>query len=124
MQIIETIADRRIRQAQEDGLFDDLPGHGKPIADLGRQRPAGWWALRQIETERAKAAAEALHDELRSERPALWRLGSVSAVRDQVADMNRRIAAHNRRYRMAPATPLDPEQTVATWRRLRGGRAG
>jgi DnaJ homolog subfamily C member 28 len=31
MSWIEIIADRKIRDAQEDGTFDDLPGKGKPL---------------------------------------------------------------------------------------------
>ena len=32
MHFMAATAERRIRQAQEDGLFDDLPGKGKPLA--------------------------------------------------------------------------------------------
>ena len=119
MRIVETIAERRIRQAREDGLFDDLPGRGKPIPDLHKQRPPGWWGMRQAETERAKVAAETLHEELRPERAALWRLNTEREVTARVNDLNRRIADHNRRHPLGPATPLDHEQTLATWRRLR-----
>src|SRR5258708_20773892 len=31
MSWIEIIADRKIRDAQEEGAFDDLPGKGKPL---------------------------------------------------------------------------------------------
>jgi DnaJ homologue, subfamily C, member 28, conserved domain len=31
MDIIRSIADRKIREAMEQGLFDDLPGKGKPL---------------------------------------------------------------------------------------------
>ncbi|MEM9133164.1 MAG: DnaJ family domain-containing protein [Actinomycetota bacterium] len=119
MRIVETIAERRIRQAREDGLFDDLPGRGKPIADLHRQRPPGWWGMRQVETERSKVAAEDLHDELRPERAALWRLGTEAEVTARVAELNRRIAHHNRRHPLGPAPAIDLDRTLATWRRLR-----
>src|SRR5687768_2081909 len=32
MSWIEIIADRKIRDAQEEGAFDDLPGKGKPLS--------------------------------------------------------------------------------------------
>ncbi len=54
----EAIADRRIQEAREAGLFDDLPGRGRPIADLGQERPAGWWATRLINEERTKVRDE------------------------------------------------------------------
>ncbi len=31
---VETTIDRQIRLAQERGLFDNLPGQGKPLANL------------------------------------------------------------------------------------------
>lgn len=31
MGLIETIAENRIRAAQEEGFFSNLPGHGKPL---------------------------------------------------------------------------------------------
>ena len=48
----ETIADRRIREGREAGLFDGLAGAGKPLPDLDRQRPPGWWAARLVARER------------------------------------------------------------------------
>ncbi|MEL7155586.1 MAG: DnaJ family domain-containing protein [Actinomycetota bacterium] len=122
MHVADTIVERRIQQAREEGLFDNLPGRGKPIADLGRQRPPGWWALRQAEVERAKLAADELHQELRKARAALWRAETESALRAEVTALNKRIAEHNRRHPRGPATPLVMEQTVATWYRLRRSR--
>lgn len=119
MHVADTIVERRIRQARDEGLFDNLSGKGKPIPDLGRQRPPGWWALRQAETERAKLAAEDLHAELRAGRAALWRSATESELRARVAELNRRISEHNRRHPRGPAAPLPTESTVATWYRLR-----
>ena len=31
---IQVVAENRIREAIEEGQFDDLPGLGKPIADI------------------------------------------------------------------------------------------
>ena len=55
MDIAEVIAERMIREAMEQGKFDNLPGHGKPIANLDRQLEPGWWAKRCIEAERERA---------------------------------------------------------------------
>jgi hypothetical protein len=60
MDIIDSIADRRIRAGRAAGLFDDLPLAGKPIPDLDRERPPGWWATRLVEQERSKLRAEGL----------------------------------------------------------------
>lgn len=54
MGVSETIADRRILEARAAGMFDNLPGKGKPIPDLGTERPPGWWAARLVKTEQDK----------------------------------------------------------------------
>ena len=46
MSSIDRIVDCQILAAQEKGLFDDLAGVGKPLADLGAHRDENWW-LRQ-----------------------------------------------------------------------------
>ena len=58
MDIAEVIAERMIREAMEQGKFDNLPGKGKPIPDLDRRLEPGWWAKRCIEAERERARAE------------------------------------------------------------------
>ena len=50
--IAETIAERKIREAMAEGAFDNLPGRGKPIEDIEEYREPGWWAARAIEEER------------------------------------------------------------------------
>jgi hypothetical protein len=71
MDVFESIADRRIRAAREAGLFDNLPGAGKPIPDLGRERPAGWWADRLVRRERSMQKAEDLERTIRTSMPAI-----------------------------------------------------
>jgi hypothetical protein len=39
----ETWADRQIREAEERGEFDDLPGKGKPIPDLDKVGDVSEW---------------------------------------------------------------------------------
>ncbi len=58
MGAFETIAERRIEAGRKAGLFDNLAGAGKPIPDLGRERPPGWWALRVAAEEREALRAE------------------------------------------------------------------
>ena len=58
MNLFETIADRRIREGREQGLFDNLALAGKPIPDLGTERKPGWWAARLVREERERARRE------------------------------------------------------------------
>ena len=49
---IEQIAENRIRQAIEDGAFDDVPGMGEPLALLDEAYEPDWWLRRWIRRER------------------------------------------------------------------------
>ena len=44
--------DLQIQQAMARGDFDNLPGYGKPIADLGSTHDPDWWLKRLVERER------------------------------------------------------------------------
>lgn len=46
----ESLVERRIREAQEQGLFDDLPGHGQPLPDIDLADES-WWLRRKLEAE-------------------------------------------------------------------------
>ena len=48
---IPSLADRRIREAMEQGKFDDLPGTGEPIPDLEDGYDPDWWAKKWVERE-------------------------------------------------------------------------
>jgi len=39
----ETYADRLVREAMEQGRFDDLPGSGKPLPGAGEHDDDLWW---------------------------------------------------------------------------------
>ena len=117
---LEAITERRVAQARADGLFDDLPGAGKPIPDIDRHRPPGWWAQRFVATERRKVRAMELEEELAQAMAPLWRLESADEVAARVAELNETIATYNRITDLATKPMLDLDETLATWRRLSG----
>ncbi|GLZ47101.1 hypothetical protein Acsp06_32860 [Actinomycetospora sp. NBRC 106375] len=47
----ESIVDRRIREAQEDGKFDGLRGAGRPLRGLHRADDENWWLRSYLERE-------------------------------------------------------------------------
>lgn len=47
----ESYADRQIREAIERGEFDDLPGAGRPLSDMGEPYDPSWWVKRWMERE-------------------------------------------------------------------------
>ena len=119
MRIFETIADRRIREAKQAGLFDDLPGAGKPIADIDRTRQPGWWALRLVRHERSTLKSEDLKRELALAMPSLWRLDSAEAVRLRVDELNKLIDEYNKVTTLERRQTLDPTIVVDRWRVVR-----
>lgn len=90
------IVDRQVDKGRRDGLFDDLAGHGKPIADLGRRRDEGWWTNKFVKTERARIRQEDLEKRLRTVRYELRRATNQAEIRAIVAEVNSEIAEHNR----------------------------
>ncbi len=53
----ESWVDRRIREAQERGEFDDLPGSGKPLADLDAPYDELWWVKKLVRREQLSLRA-------------------------------------------------------------------
>ncbi len=50
-QYYESWVDKQIREAQERGDFDGLPGAGKPLPHLGDPDDADWWVKGYIKRE-------------------------------------------------------------------------
>lgn len=48
---IELIADNRIREAIDEGQFDDLPGYGKPIPGIEEPYDPNWWIKQWMKRE-------------------------------------------------------------------------
>jgi hypothetical protein len=51
MGILESLVERRIREAMERGEFDKLPGAGKPIPDLDENEDELAWVKRWMKRE-------------------------------------------------------------------------
>ena len=115
--------DMQVQQAIARGDFDDLPGAGKPIADLDRAHDPDWWLKRLIAREQITGVLppslqlrkdDAELDSLLDKAP------SEAAARQLVEDFNKRVIAA--RYSLPEGPPLitmprDVEETLAAWRR-------
>lgn len=124
----QTWVDQQIRVAMERGDFDDLPGAGKPLRDLGSQHDPDWWLKQLVERERIAVLPPslALRKEDAELDDRLDRLAAEREVREAVEDFNERVVAA--RYRPPEGPPLitmprDVEETVAGWRERRAARA-
>lgn len=114
--------DLQIQQAMERGDFDDLPGAGKPLKDLGAPDDREWWLRKLIEREQITGVLPPAL-QLRKEDAQLDALldqeSAEARVRDLVEDFNRRIVEARRQLQGGPpvVTPTrDPETEVARWR--------
>jgi hypothetical protein len=127
----ETLVDQQIRAAQERGDFDDLPGMGKPLPGWGTQDDEHWWVRGYLHRE--GIASEALlptslrlAKEIERLPETVRALPSEPAVREVVADLNRRIEEYVRVPSGPPVAirPVDPDLMVERWRSERLPAAG
>jgi hypothetical protein len=126
----ESAVDVAIRQAQERGEFDDLPGAGKPIPGAGEADDELWWVKGLLKREGLRTEAMLprwlrLRKEVETlpERVAVLR--SERAVRELVAELNAEI----KRELLIPSGPkappreVDADAVVACWREVRAAAA-
>jgi Domain of unknown function (DUF1992) len=116
-----TWVERKILEATERGEFDNLPGAGKPIADLDKPHDELWWIRQKLRREDFAYLPPtiALRKEAEEALEAAARAGSEAEVRRIVADINRKIAEGNRKAASGPPlnlAPFDVERVVRTWR--------
>ena len=116
----ESWIDRQIREAQERGEFDNLPGRGRPIDGLDRPHDEMWWVRQWLKREEVsvtpptlalRKAVDDLLDRVASERSEL-------KVRELVAELNAQISDTNAKATSGPPSnlmPLDVEAVVEAW---------
>ena len=123
----QTWVDVQIRQAQERGAFENLPGAGKPIEGLGGEHDPDWWLKKLVERERIAVLPPSIA--LRKEDAELDdRLDTINVERDvrrEVEDFNERVI--RARYSLSAGPPLitmprDVDATVAAWHERREAR--
>ncbi|MBC2931830.1 DUF1992 domain-containing protein [Nocardioides sp. zg-1228] len=122
-----TWVDLQVRQAMERGEFDDLPGTGKPIEDLGGEHDPDWWVKKLVERESIALLPPALA--LRKEDAGLdARLDAISIereVRRELDDFNRRVVETRRQLQGGPpviTAVRDVDAEVEAWGERRTSR--
>lgn len=117
----ESFVERQIREAQEAGEFDNLPGFGKPIPELDGPDDDLWWAKNLLRREKLSILPPSL-EVLRTverELQAILRLQDEAQVRCAVARMNEQIRKANFAITWGPPStigPLDADEIVGRWR--------
>jgi len=128
-QYYESWVDKQIREAQERGDFDGLPGAGKPLAHLGDPDDADWWVKGYIKRENldisgALPTPPALRKEAAGFPEPLADVRQESQVREILEDFNHRVKADRLRPAVGQLPPLiartvDVEEALEQWRVLR-----
>lgn len=129
MMYSEKFIDRLIREAQERGEFDNLPGAGKPIPGLDKPHDELWWVKQLLLREEISLAPAtlALRRKVEEAIERIRRASSEAEVRRLVTELNAAITEANARASSGPPTdlaPLDAEETVRRWRAIRSADSG
>jgi len=117
-----------IQQAIRRGEFDNLPGAGKPLPDLGSSHDPDWWIRRKIETEQLSGLgppALTLRVEHAEMAVRLDALSRETEVREALEDFNRRVIEARRQLQGGPpvVTPtVDVDAEAAAWAERRRAR--
>ena len=125
----ETWIDRQIQDATARGEFDNLPGAGKPIPDLGkRQNDMMWWVSQKMRKENLSWLPPTLALRKRAEDAlaAAQQAKSEDVVRKIITEINEEIRDAIRKPASGPPLnlmPYDVEKIVAEWRRQRAEEA-
>ncbi len=124
----ESWVEKQIREAQERGDFDNLPGAGRPLEGLDDPDP-DWWVKKMMAREGLDMADALppvllLRREYASFPESLVDLRTDDSVREVLRDYNARVVDDRRRPvvgRQSPvwAPTVDVEPMVERWRALR-----
>lgn len=122
--------DLQVQRAIERGEFDNLPGTGKPIEDLGTTHDPDWWLKRFIERERITGVlppALSLRVEDARMDAVLDAETSERRVREILEDFNARVIAARRQLLGGPPVitrTREVDAEVDAWRQRRAARRG
>ena len=123
----ESWIDRQIREAEQRGEFDDLPGAGQPLPGLDKPFDEMWWVKDKLRREGLSymPPSVALRKEAGDALVAASRARSEDAVRQIVSAINDKIREANRNTIAGPSlmlVPYDVERVVREWREQHPGR--
>ena len=115
----------QIKSAMERGAFDNLPGLGKPLPNLGSAHDPDWWLKQFIERENVTGVLPPALQLRKDDEVLDARLDKMSAeadVRREVEDFNERVRAAF--YQPLGGPPLitkqrDVEGEIIAWRKRR-----
>ncbi|MCA9076056.1 MAG: DUF1992 domain-containing protein [Planctomycetaceae bacterium] len=123
----ESFADQRIREAQAEGQFENLPGFGQPIPGIDEPLDENWWIKNKLRNEGLTVIP-----------PVLEARRDIERTRSEIVDIanellvRRRLQELNDRIEKAIHSPiagppggvmlLDVEQELIAWRAARDAK--
>lgn len=130
----EAGVDKKVRDAEQTGAFEDNPLTGKPLPGEGQPYRDDWWITELVARERVGVHGLPLPLALRREAQDL-RKGLIdgrparteAALRDAVADYDARADVARRTPQPGPSVVIprvDADEAVAAWREGRPGAEG
>lgn len=125
----ESWVDKQIREAEQRGEFDRLPGAGKPIPGRGQPNAELWWLKGYLAREKLNFVLPTslqLRKEIEDIALRVDRERREHAVRQVVEDLNERITRENRLPTAGPPMnrmPLDVDVVIVGWHERRADRA-
>jgi len=116
--------EQQIREADEQGAFENLPGFGRPLPGLEAGYDPDWWVKQFVQREGVSVLPPALELLREVERvlAGLSRLPTEAQVREQLVALNAEIAKVNARTLEGPATRLgvlDVDSIIKEWKARR-----
>lgn len=124
----ESWVEKQIREAQERGEFDNLPGAGKPLTGLDDPDP-DWWVKKMMAREGLDASdamppVMILRREHASFPESLLDVRTEDGVREVLRDYNLRVLDDRRRPAFGKESPIwaptvEVEPMVERWRVLK-----
>ena len=120
MDRFESVVERRIREAEEAGEFDDLPGTGAPIPGDHLHLDAGWWAKERLREFREDEERHEVLSQLTRAIDRCWNLPEEDAV-ERFRSLAERWHTLRQDDDRLPDAPTE-EWFRATWERMRRAR--
>jgi hypothetical protein len=117
----ESWVEQQIRTAEAEGLFDDLPGRGKPLAGIDDPHDDLWWVKAKLRQERIPPALPPqlqLRKDVDDFRACLPNIADEGTVRQLAVNLNHRIREINRTTVSGPPTtvaPFDVDTLLEAW---------
>ena len=120
----ESWIEAQIRVAREQGAFDNLPGAGKPLPNIGDDYDPDWWVKQLVKREEVSILPPSLEllRKVEKELAAIEQVDDEATVRHRVAALNVEIAKVNATVLEGPPTrlgTLNSDKVVERWWRAR-----